>query len=95
MILYDYKVLINKLIINQNLYILYVNEDVKNVFTPAPVISFSSARKLSSYLVVKVKLYPLERTVGSVQCKEKWCQTCHNVKETERLPVQLWVRLLK
>ena len=44
--------------------------------------SFRSARKLSSYSV-RAKLYPLERTVGSVQCKGKRCQTCHNVKETE------------
>ena len=57
-------------IISQNLYILYMNEDVKNVFTAAPMISFSSARKLSNYLV-RTKLYRLERTVGSVQCKEK------------------------
>ena len=31
-------------IINQNLYILYLNEDVKSVFTPAPMISFRSAQ---------------------------------------------------
>ena len=59
-----------------------MNEDVKRVFTPASLISFRSARKLSSY-VVRAKLYPLEVTVGSVQCKGKGCQTCHNVKETE------------
>ena len=59
-----------------------MNEDVKNVFTPAPMISFRSARKQSSYLV-KAKLYPLERTIGSVQCKGKRCQACHNVKEAE------------
>ena len=59
-----------------------MNEDVKSVFTPAPMISFRSARKLSSYLV-RAQLYPLERTVGSVQCKRKRCQTCHNVKEIE------------
>ena len=59
-----------------------MNEAVKNVFTPAPMISFRSAKKLSSYLV-RVKLYPLERSVDSVQCKGKRCQTCHNVKETE------------
>ena len=47
-----------------------MNEDVKSVFTPAPMISFRSARKLSSYLV-RAKLYPLERTVSSVQCKGK------------------------
>ena len=59
-----------------------MNKDVKSVFTPAPMISFRSARKLSSYLA-RAKLYPLERTVGSVQCKGKRCQTCHNVKEVE------------
>ena len=59
-----------------------MNEDVKSVFTPTPMIPFRSARKLSSYLI-RAKLYPLERTVGSVQCKGKRCQTCHNVKETE------------
>ena len=64
--------------INQSLYILYINE----VYSPAPMFPFCSARKLNSYLV-RVKLYSLERTVGSVQCKGKRCQTCHNVKETE------------
>ena len=59
-----------------------MNEEVKSVFTPAPMISFRSTRKRSSYLV-RAKLYPLERTVGSVQCKGKRCQTCRNVKETE------------
>ena len=52
------------------------------VYSPAPMITFGSARKLNSYLA-RAKLYSLERTVGSVQCKEKRCQTCRNVKETE------------
>ena len=43
-----------------------MNEDVKSVFAPAPMISFPSARKLSSYLV-RATLYPLEKTVSSVQ----------------------------
>ena len=59
-----------------------MNKDVKSVFTLTPMISFRSGRKLSSYLV-RAKLYPLERTVDSVQCKGKRCQTCHNVKEVE------------
>ena len=42
-----------------------MNEDVKSVFTRAPMISFRSARKLSSYLV-RAKLYPLEITVGNI-----------------------------
>ena len=59
-----------------------LKEYLHRVFTPGPMISFGSARKLSSYLV-RAKLYPLERTFVSVQCKGKWCQTCHNVKRTE------------
>ena len=49
-------------ITNQNFYLLYMNEDVKSVFTPAPTISFRRARKLSSYLV-RAKLYPFKRTL--------------------------------
>ena len=59
-----------------------MNKDVKSVFTPAPMISFSSLRKRSSYLV-RATLYPLERTVGSVQSKGKRCQIYYDVKETE------------
>ena len=50
-------------IVRKNLYLLYMNEKAKKVFTPGLMISFCSARKLSSYLV-RAKLYPIERTVG-------------------------------
>ena len=36
-------------IINKNLYLLYMNNEVKKVFTPKPTISLRSARKMSSY----------------------------------------------
>ena len=65
--------------INQNLSILHMNEEVKSLFTLAPMISLRYARRLSSYLVW-AKTYPLERTVGSVDFKRKWRQTCYNVK---------------
>ena len=57
-----------------------MNEYVRSLFTLAPMIQFRSVRKLSSYLV-RAKLYPLERTIGSVQCKGKRYQTNHNVKD--------------
>ena len=44
--------------LNKN-YFLRMNE-VKKVFSLRPMVSFRSARKLSSYLV-RVKLYPVER----------------------------------
>ena len=51
-----------KKVIDKYLNLLYMNNEVKRVFTPKPMISFRSARKLSSYLV-RAKLYPNERIV--------------------------------
>ena len=59
-------------IIRDDTYLLYMNEDVKNLFIPGPMISFRSARKLSSYLV-RVKLYPLHRKVGPRKCAKSLC----------------------
>ena len=41
-----------------------MDQEIKKVFTPKPMVSFGSARKLSNYLV-RAKLYPLKRKVGS------------------------------
>ena len=63
-----------------NLSIWYMNKDVKRVFTPRPMVLFRSTRKLNSYLV-RAKLYPSERTLGSYKCKSKPCQACNNITE--------------
>ena len=55
---------------------------LKKVFYPGAMVSFRSARKVSSYLV-RAKLYPLERTVGSFKCKKYGCQVCLSVNETD------------
>ena len=34
--------------INKHLYLLYMNDEVKRVFTPKPMVSFRSSRKISS-----------------------------------------------
>ena len=69
-------------IINRNLHLLYENEEVKKVLRPKPMVSLHSSRKLSSYLV-RTKLCPLEKKVGSFVCKGKRCQICLNVNETD------------
>ena len=76
--------LINKLatIKLRNLYQLYMNQDVKNVFTPGPIVSFRKASKRRSYLV-RVKLNPLERTIGSKKCGKPRCEVCLNIEETD------------
>ena len=58
-----------------------MNDEAKKVVTPGLMVSFRGARKLSSYLV-RAKLYPLERSVGSFKCNGKRCQVCINVTES-------------
>ena len=57
-----------------------MDNEVKRVFTHKPIISLRSARKLNSYLV-RAKLYPTERTIGSYKCGGKRCDVCINVNE--------------
>ena len=66
----------------KNIQLLYADEQVKKVFSPAPFVSIRSARNLISYLL-KSKIYPLERKVSSAKCKSKRCLVCLNVSETD------------
>ena len=68
-------------IVNNNIYLLPMDQEVKRAFTPQPMVSDRSARKLSSYLV-RAKLYRIERKVGSCKCRSKCCEVCKNVLET-------------
>ena len=52
-------------VIRKHLYILYLNKEVKEVFTPDSMVSFQGAIKLGSCLIM-AKLYPIERSVGSL-----------------------------
>ena len=58
---------------------------VKRVFTPLPIVSYHSARKLNSYLV-HAKLYPLGRKrerKGSYKCGNLRYLVCNNIEETD------------
>ena len=68
-------------LIKRNVQYLYADQKVKKVFTPAPFVSFRSARNLKSFLV-RSKVYPLDRKVGSEKCNGKRCLVCLNVAET-------------
>ena len=69
-------------ILCRNKYLLNMNAEVKQTFTPVPIVSYRSSRKLSSYLV-RAKLYPIDRVVGSKDCGKKRCEVCFNVCETD------------
>ena len=68
-------------VIRKNLQ-LYADEEVKKVLSPAPFVSFRSTRNLKSYLV-RSKIYPFERKVGSEKWKSKRGLLCLNVFETD------------
>ena len=51
------------------------------VFTPGPIVSYKSARKISSY-IARAKRYPLERKVSSEKCGKSRCEVCLNIQET-------------
>ena len=68
--------------IDKNVSILYVDKEVKRVIMLQHMVSFRSARKLNNYLV-KAKLYPSWRMVGSNKCKSKRCQVYNNITEAD------------
>ena len=72
---------LSKIISKNYLHLLYKDEEVKRVFTPGPMISFRSPKKVSSYLL-RAKLYPTERVVGSFKCSKPRCLVCVNFTET-------------
>ena len=59
-----------------------MEQEVKRTFTTQTMVSYRTARKLSSYLVT-AKLYPIERKAGSCKCNSKRCEVCKNVLETD------------
>ena len=79
-----YHPLLNSLygIIRKNLYLLNMDQKIKEVFSSQSMVSFRNARKLSSYLV-RAKLYPLQRRVGSYKRCCNRCQVCRSITKTE------------
>ena len=69
-------------ILKKYLDILYLDEEVKKVFSPGPMVSYRSPRKLRSYLV-RAKVHPVKREKASRMCKKSKCHVCFNVKETD------------
>ena len=67
-------------LIQNNIKHLYADVKVRFVFTHVPFASFRTACNLRSHLV-RSKLYPLKRKMGSRTWKFKGCLTCKNVQE--------------
>ena len=68
-------------IIRKKIIYLYAEQQVKQVFTPAPFVSFRSDFSLRNDLV-QAKVYPLLREKWSSCCGKSRCETCFNIKET-------------
>ena len=55
---------------------------LKEFFSPASIVSYRSARKIKDY-IVRSKLYPLERKVGSYRCGNSRCHVCTSIQVTD------------
>ena len=58
-----------------------MDKEGEKAFTPKPMNSFRNSRKLSNYLV-RAKMYPIDRVVGSKNSGSKRSEVCINVNET-------------
>ena len=72
---------LGKLLKNLQLF-LYSDNEVQRVFSPAPIVSYRSARKIKDY-IVRSKFYPIERKVGSSRCGNPRCQVCASMQVTD------------
>ena len=68
-------------IIRKNFFYLCAEQQVKQVFTPAPFVSFGSGFSLRNHLV-RAKVYPLLKEKESSCCGKSRCETCFNIKKT-------------
>ena len=71
-------------LIRDFLAFLYSNGEVQKVFSPPPIVSYRSVRKIKDYLV-RSKLHPVERKVGCQRCGSFRCQVCKSISITEEL----------
>ena len=65
-------------ILQNHLYFLYKDNEFKKVFSPALMVYFKSACKLSSYLM-RANLYSLNRSVGLFKYEKPRFEVCLNV----------------
>ena len=69
-------------LIKDLLLFLYSDKEVQKVFSPPPMASYRSTRKIKDY-IVRSKLYSLDRNVGCGGCENSRSQVCKNIKVTD------------
>ena len=68
-----------------HLVFLYAKEQVENVFTPPPFVSFRAGFSFRKHLV-RAKVYPLLPECGSSGCHKSRYRTCLNLSNTDGFP---------
>ena len=63
---------------------LYSDGEVQKVFSPSPIVTYRSAKKIK-YYIARSKLYPVERNVKCRGCGSSRCQVCKSISITEEL----------
>ena len=71
---------LDKLTKNLQLF-LYSNSEVRRVFSPPPIVSYGSARKMEDY-TERSKIYPTKRIVVCSRYGNPRCQVCKSIQVT-------------
>lgn len=69
-------------LLHKLLFLLYMDKEFKKVFSPSTIVSCKSSRTFISYLV-RVKLYPLTRSVGSFKYIKRRREVCVTIIEID------------
>ena len=56
----------------------YSDGEVQKVFSPPPIVSYRSARKIKD-CIVRSKLYLVERKIGCRRCGSSRCEVCKSI----------------
>ena len=74
-------------VIRKHIHLLYMNEEVKKVFQPGPLVSFRSPRNLSSYLI-RAKLTQWKGKQGLVNTRVAGVRYVSMYLKRKHLPAQ-------
>ena len=69
------------MIIKDKPYLMHIDKEVKKTFSINSTLSFRSARKLNTYVVL-TKIYTIEKKVGSYCRNKNRYQICVSVNES-------------
>ena len=86
--------LFKNVLVRKHLYILNINNEVTEIFTSGPMVSFRGPRKFGSYLA-RVKLHLIKDHLDNLNVMVSVVKSVHMLQKQKHFPVQLLSQSLK